>query len=109
MKPDCIKKVEDHLTQVRGAPVKLTQTEIDAIDRRMRQAARDVYTRDPNAFRGMTSDERTLAAGIEAANMGERAADASAIGKMWQTKKRIEARDEMVTMASTSTKEGGTF
>ncbi|MFW3388500.1 UNVERIFIED_CONTAM: hypothetical protein RF648_21155, partial [Kocuria sp. CPCC 205274] len=109
MKPDCIKKVEDHLSQVRGAPVKLTQTEIDAIDRRMRQAARDVYTRDPNAFRGMTSEERTLAAGIEAANAGERSADASATGKMWQLKKRIEARDEMVTMAATSTKEGGTL
>lgn len=108
MKPDCIQKVQDHLSQVRGVPVKLTQAEIDAIDKRMRQAARDLYTRDPQAFRSMTADERTAAAGIEAASAGERAADAKATAKMWQVKKRIEARDEMVTMAQTSAKEGGT-
>ena len=108
MQQQCIDKVNDHLTQVRGKPVKLTQAQIDAIDKRMKQAARDVYTRDPAAFRGMTADERTLAAGIEAANAGERAADAAALGKIWQTKKRVEALNELRTMAATSTKEGGT-
>lgn len=109
MKPECIKKVEAHLSQVRGAPVKLTPTQIAALDSRMRQAARDVYTRDPNAFRAMTAEERTAAAGIEAANAGERAADAKATASMWQLKQRIQARDDMVTMAATSTKEGGTL
>lgn len=109
MQPKCIKEVEAHLSQVRGEAVKLTKAEIDAIDRRMRQAARDVYTRDPQAFRQMTADERTTAAGIEAANMGERAADAAATGKMWQLKKRIDARNEMLQLASTSEKEGGTL
>lgn len=108
MKPECIKKVQEHLSKVRGAPVTLTKAEIDAIDKRMRQSARDVFVRDPNAFRGMTAEERTLAAGIEAASAGERAADAKAIGAMWQTKKRVDRLNEVKTTAQTPATEGGT-
>lgn len=96
------------MSSIRGEAVKLTESQIKDLDSRMRQAARDIYVRDPAKFRGMTGDERTLAAGIEAARAMQSAANNALKSKLWNERLRVTAQDDMKTMAQTSAKEGGT-
>ena len=109
MLPQCIQKVEAHLSKVRGVAVKLTKAQIAGIDKRLNQAARDIRARDPAKWATMTPEERTVAMGIESARELEKAADETLKAKLIQTQKRIDAFNEIKQMAATPIKEGGTL
>lgn len=108
MKPECIKKVEAYLSQVHGSPQKLTKAQVDAIDKRFRQSVNQIFTEDPTAFRNMTPEERTVAAGIHAADAVQKKADSALQAKQWQIQKRVDRQADLKAGAATAAKDGGT-
>jgi hypothetical protein len=109
MTPACKTKVEEFLRVARKDPkLTLSATEEKQIDKAINQSARDIRARDPNKWRAMTAEERTTAAGIEAAGYLERKADANALSKIWSEKQRVSNQRDMFDLAKLDQNEGGT-
>jgi hypothetical protein len=109
MKPDCKTKVEEFLRVARKDPkFTLDATMEKQIDKAINQAARDIRAKDPVKWQAMTPEQRTTAAGIEAASYIERKADANALGKIWDEKLRIDTQSKVFDLAGKPQSEGGT-
>lgn len=63
MKAECIQAVEEHLSNLRGQTVKLTDAAIRRIDEQMHTGAKVLARRDRAAWQAMTPDERTVSVG----------------------------------------------
>lgn len=94
MKPQCVKAVEDHLSAIKGAPVKLTEAAIRRIDERMNEGAKVLARRDRAAWQQMTPEARTIEIGKWVRQQEQLAADASARSQVRQlTAITTKARD----------------
>lgn len=100
MKPQCIQAVESHLSNVRGAPVKLTPAAIARIDSRMLEGAKVLARRDRGRWQGWTPDERTIAIGKWVREQEEIQADATARSQIRQLSAISDAARRMNDMAA---------
>ncbi|QGY29761.1 hypothetical protein [Pantoea cypripedii] len=100
MKPQCIQAVEAHLSNVRGAPVKLTPAAIARIDSRMLEGAKVLARRDRARWQGWTSDERTIAIGKWVREQEEIQADATARSQIRQLSAISDAARRMNDLAA---------
>lgn len=100
MKPQCIQAVESHLSNVRGAPVKLTPAAVARIDSRMLEGAKVLARRDRARWQNWTPDERTIAIGKWVREQEEIQADATARSQIRQISAISDAARRMNDMAA---------
>lgn len=100
MKSQCIQAVEQHLSNLHGKPVKLTEAAIKRIDSRMHEGAKVLARRDRAAWQAMTADERTIAIGNWVRDQEKVQADALARSQLRQLSATADAARRMNDFAA---------
>ncbi|MEW6485367.1 MAG: hypothetical protein AB1423_12215 [Pseudomonadota bacterium] len=100
MKPQCIQAVEEHLSQVAGKSVKLSDAAVQRIDSRMHEGAKVLARQDRAAWQAMGPDERTIAIGNWVRDQERLQADATARSQIRQLAATADAARRMNDFAA---------
>ncbi|GAA0494704.1 hypothetical protein [Tatumella punctata] len=100
MKPQCIQAVEEHLSQVAGKAVKLSDAAIQRIDSRMHEGAKVLSRQDRAAWQAMGPDDRTIAIGNWVRDQERLQADATARSQIRQLAATADAARRMNEFAA---------
>ena len=84
MKPQCKQAIEQHLTNVTGQAVVLTDAAIKRIEARFKEGGKVLANRDRATWQTLTPDERTIEIGKWVREQEQVAADATARSKQRQ-------------------------